>query len=305
MFSRLVVAAAASATMVTGAVAWDGARANHLRPENSSDLSLTLTVIQGRGVIDFGGPPEESALDIAVLTPSYHHTFDLLGNAGTVLIGIPVGGVSFETSGGTIDADARTAQGDMFVGGAIGLVGMPSLSPAEYFQHRPGLQASVEARLFLPTGDYDPDRAVSLGQNRWSLQASLPITYVLGDTMLDPELMTLELRPVIQVFGDNEDAVGPFEVLSQAPLFGLETHLTRNFGNSLWASLDGYYETGGAISHDGLDGDDGLESLSLGATLGIVLSPSFAMRLSYRELVHSSVPQSSGRAFELVSAFLF
>ena len=45
--------------------------------------------------------------------------------------------------------------------------------------------------------------------------------------------------------------------------------------------------------------------LAAGATLGIVLSPSFAMRLSYRELVHSSVPQSSGRAFELVSAFLF
>ena len=85
----------------------------------------------------------------------------------------------------------------------------------EYFQYKPGLQASVESKLFLPTGDYDPDRIVSLGQNRWTLEAGLPITYVLGDTMLDPSLTTFEVRPVVLVFGDNDDVFGPCSDLEQ------------------------------------------------------------------------------------------
>ncbi len=306
MFSRLVIAAAASASMVTGAMAWDGARANHLRPENFTDISLTATFIHLQGTVDLGLGPETSTLGIGVLAPSYHRTFDAFGNVGAVLIGIPVGTVSFETSAGTVDIDTPIAQGDMYIGGSFGLLGMPSLSPQEYFMHKPdGPQVSAEAKLFLPTGDYDSDRMVSLGQNRWSLQASLPITYVLGDTMLDPNLMTFEVRPVVQIFGDNDDAVGPAEVMSQDPIFGIEGHITRNFGNSIWAGLDGYYEIGGETSYDGFAQGDALESLSVGATLGIVFSPSLAMRLSYRELVYSNVPDSSGRTFELTSAFLF
>ena len=182
--------------MVGSALAWDGARAYHLRPEGSSDISLTRNVHPWRRHDDLGGPVEATTLDIGVLTPSYHDIFDVFGNVGAVLIGMPVGNVSFETSGGTFDVDTGIAQGDMFVGGVLGLVGMPALSPKEYFQYKPGLQASVESKLFLPTGDYDPDRIVNLGQNRWTLEASLPITYVLGDTMLDPDLTTFEIRPV-------------------------------------------------------------------------------------------------------------
>lgn len=305
MFSRLIIAAAVSASTVSGAMAWDGARAYHLRPENFTDISLTATYLNAVGTVDLGAGPETSTVDIAVLAPSYHRTFDLLGNVGSVLIGIPVGAVSFETSVTDLDIDSPLAQGDLYVGGSVGLVGMPSLSPQEYFMHKPGLQVSAEAKLFLPTGDYDPDRIVSLGQNRWSLQASLPITYVLGDTMLDPNLMTFEIRPVVQIFGDNEDAVGPAAVMSQDPIFGAEAHITRNFGNSIWAALDGYYETGGEISFDGMAQGDALDNFSLGATVGVVFSPNLAMRLSYRELVHSSAPDASGRAFELTTAFLF
>jgi hypothetical protein len=308
MLARITLAAVASVSMATGALAWDGARASHLRPAGASDISLALTLLHAEGTIDLGpGGIEATELDVSVLTPTYRHIFDVLGNVGTVLIGLPVGNVSFESASGIIDIDTGIAQGDLLVGGALGLVGMPALAPMEYAQHKPGFQASVATKLFVPTGDYDPNRMVNLGQNRWSLQASLPISYVLGDTMIDPELMTFEIRPVVQIFGDNED---PFvlmgaDVTSQDPIFGVEGHITRNFGNSVWAALDGYYETGGETSRDGVAQGDGLETLALGATLGLVFSPSLAMRISYRELVYSNVPDGSGRSLEVTSAFLF
>jgi hypothetical protein len=286
--------------MVTGALSWDGARSSHLRPAGASDVSLTTTLLHLQGTVVL----PDAELDVSVVTPTYHHVFDAMGNVGTVLIGLPVGNVSFESSMAMIDVDTGIAQGDMVVGAGLGLVGMPALSPMEYAQHKPGFQAMVEAKLFLPTGDYDPNRMVNLGQNRWSFQASLPISFALGDSMIDPELTTFEIRPVVHIFGDNEDPFGG-DVSSQDPIFGVEGHITRNFGNSLWAAVDGYYEIGGEISVDGVTTVDELETLALGATLGLVFSPSFAMRMSYRELVYSSVPDASGRTLEITSAFLF
>jgi hypothetical protein len=303
VISRVVLATAASLSMISGALSWDGARAYHLRPEGSSDISLTMTMLHGEGTVELLG--EASELDVNVVSPAYRHTFDLMGNAGVFLIGMPVGGLNFTTTSGVIDADTGLSHGDLFIGGVWGLVGSPSLSLMEYVQHKPGFQASVAARLFLPTGDYDASRSASLGLNRWSLQASLPISYVLGDTMIDPELTTFEIRPLVHIFGDNEDPFGGADVVSQAPIFGVEGHITRNFGNSLWAGIDGYYEIGGETTADGVAQGDELETLAFGATLGLVLSPELAMRLSYRQLVYSNVTDASGHTVEVSAAYLF
>ena len=305
MLARVILALAAALSTSTAALAWDGARAYHLRPTGTSDLSLTTTLLHAKGTVDLGGGPEASELNVGVVSPAYRHSFDLFGNAGTFLIGMPIGDVSFSSTSGFIDADTGVTYGDMFVGGVWGLVGMPSLEVMDYVQHRPGFQASVAGRLFLPTGEYDSSRSANLGQNRWSLEASVPMTYVLADTMLDPELTTVEIRPVLVIFGDNEDPFGGASVSSKAPVFGVEGHITHTFSSSLWAAVDGYYEVGGENTMDGVAQGDEVENLTLGATLGLVLSPSLAMRITYRELVYSSATDASGRSLEVATAFLF
>jgi hypothetical protein len=302
VLARIAMAALASVSMVSGALAWDGARAYHLRPGGASDISLALNMIHVENNIALLG---DTTLDVGVLTPTYRKTFDLSGNVGLVLIGLPVGGMSFDSLAPTVDTGI--AQGDLVLGAALGLAGMPALAPMDYAMHKPGFQAMVEGKLFLPTGDYDANRMVNLGQNRWTFQASLPISYALGDNMIDPELTTFELRPVVQIFGDNED---PFvgtgaNVMSQAPIFGVEGHITRNFGNSIWAAVDGYYETGGELSFNGVPQGDGLETLALGATLGLVLSPNVATRMTYRHTVYSSDSDLSGHGLEITAAYLF
>jgi hypothetical protein len=304
VLARVVLALAAALSTSTAALAFDGARAYHLRPAGSSDISLTTTLLHAQGTVDLGGGPEASELDVGVVSPAYRHTFDLFGNVGTFLIGMPVGAVSYSTTSGVIDADTDLTYGDLFVGGVWGVVGMPALGVMDYVQHQPGFQASVAGRLFLPTGEYDSTRSANLGLNRWTLEAGLPMTYVLADTMLDPELTTFEVRPFLVLFGDNED---PFmaDTSSKAPIFGVEGHITRNFGSSVWAALDAYYEVGGENTVNGIAQGDELETVAIGATLGLVLSPSLAMRISYRELVHSNVPDASGHNLEIATAFLF
>jgi hypothetical protein len=295
---RLLLAAVASLLMITGAFAQDGARANHLIPEGTDIISLTGTFVH----TEFAG----TLADAAVLTPSYRQSINVGGNAGALLIGIPVGGVS-GTIPGVLDETTDLAFGDLFVGGELGLIGSPSLSPMDYAQFKPGFRLSAAAKLFLPTGDYDSSRVFNLGLNRWSLQLALPLSYVLADSMIDPNLTTFELRPVLQIFGDNND---PYQFLnidkiSQAPIWGAEAHITRNFGSTIWASLDAGYEAGGETSYDGVARGDWQEALSLGATLGLVLSPQIALRMRYNEVVYSNLPDTGGRSFEITSAYSF
>ncbi len=296
---RIAVAAVASLLMITGAHSQDGARAYHLLPEDTDVISLTGTIVH----TEVGG----SVIDAYTVTPSYRRSVDVFGNAGTILIGIPVGSLaaSLNTPVGTINLNTDPAFGDLFVGGSLGLVGSPSLSPMEYAQYQPGFRASGAARLFAPTGDYDPNRLLNLGGNRWQLQLSLPISFVLADTMIDPELTTFEIVPTVQIFGDNPEAFGPANVASQAPIFGLEGHITRNLSQTVWASVDGFYQFGGETSADGVANGDARQSLTLGATLGLTLSPSVALRFSYDEVVYSNVPDSAGRSFRITSAFIF
>lgn len=296
---KILVATAASLMLITGALSQDGARAYHLVPAGTDIASLTATFVHA----ELNG----SVFDVGVVTPTYRGSFDLLGNSGAFLIGMPIGSLSasIDTGQGILDVETDPAQGDLFVGGVWGFLGSPSLSPMDYAQYKPGLRASVAAKLFLPTGDYDSSRLLNLGGNRWSLQASLPFSYVLGDTMIDPDLTTFEIMPVVQIFGDNNDPFVPATVTSQDPVWGVEGHITRTFTPTVWAALDGYYEFGGETSADGVPRGDAQEVLSLGATLGLVLSPAVALRLSYDEVVYASDPDTAGRHLEITSAYSF
>lgn len=296
MLLRITATLLAFAAMATAALAQDGPRAYHLVPEDTHIISFTTTFVHAENV--------NGVFDGGVLTPSYRQTFDLFGNVGAILIGIPVGGVSASLGGGVVEIDTDIAQGDLFLGGLVGLVGSPSLSPMEYAQYHPGLRVAVGGKLYLPTGDYDPDRMINLGGNRWSLHAVLPISYVLGDTMLDPDLTTFEIVPSVHIFGDNDDPYGA-DVMSQDPVFGLQGHITHNFNPMIWASLDGMYEFGGETTVNGVAQDDAEEQFTLGATLGVTLSSSFAMRFSYEEVIYSSEPDTTSRGFQATGSFLF
>ncbi len=293
---KLMLAAIASLLMVAGAQAQDGARAFFPLPAGTNDIDLTATFSQFE--------TSTSVIDSAVFTPSYRHTFDLGGDAATFLIGLPVGTVS-GTLFGVLDVNAPVAQGDLFVGGTVGLLNAPALTPMAYAQNPVGLSVSLSSKLFLPTGAYDSNNYVSLGQNRWSLQASLPITYTLGTSLIDPNLTTFEVVPSVQIFGDNPDSPIVHTVTSQAPLFGLEGHVSHTFNPAIWAALDAFAQVGGQTSTNGVANPDDQQSLALGATVGVVLSPAISLRLSYQEQVYSKTAGNDSRRFMATSAFLF
>ena len=285
--------------MIAGAQAQDGARAYFAVPAGSNNISGTATYVH----TEVSG----SMFDAAVFSPSFQHQFDLGGDSASFLIGVPFGGVSgtIPTLGGPLKLSNNPALGDAFVGATVGLVNAPSLSPMQYAQYQPGFTASVAGRVFLPTGDYDSSRILNLGANRWSFEAMLPMSFIMGSSVLDPNLTTFDIVPNVQFFGDNSKP-SLANLKSQAPLFGLEGHVTHNFNPAIWGSLDASAKIGGETTNAaGVAQGDGQRTLALGATLGATLSQSFALRFSYQEQVYSNVPKAVNRTLMGTAAFLF
>jgi len=87
-------------------------------------------------------------------------------------------------------------------------------------------------------------------------------------------------------FTDNNNyLVNGAQTLSQKPILRLEEHLSRNLTDSLWLSLDGYYNVGGETSVDGIEQDNMANTLRVGAGMGLRLWRGADLGLNYERVV--------------------
>ncbi|MEB2519643.1 transporter [Pseudomonas sp. YuFO20] len=77
--------------------------------------------------------------------------------------------------------------------------------------------------LYVPTGSYDKDRAINLGENRWKL--ALQAGYITGLT----EKLTLDLVGDVTFFGHNNDFGSAGDTQKQDPLYQGQAFLRYNF----------------------------------------------------------------------------
>ena len=282
----------------------EGARAYELAPAGSQ--ALNLYGMFGRGSASFypgaavsGG----AAITINGGILEYAHAFALAGSAGTWLVTLPFGEASRSVSTATAArTDSQSGIGDLQLTAAFGLVGSPALNEEDYETYRPRVAVSLLTRLYVPTGAYDRNSPVNLGQNRWAAQLGLPMAYYLGSSLLDPALTSFELIPSVIVYGDN-DSPPSGNVSSQAPLVQLEGHVTRNLNQSVWVALDVLLIEGGETTTDGVSDHNRQRSLALGATGSVVLSDAWSATLSYTEEVSRNHSGVGGHIIRLIASY--
>lgn len=110
----------------------------------------------------------------------------------------------------------ETGVGDLVLASTLWLVNNPETST--YFGITPFLQ--------LPTGDYDKNRVLNLGENRWRLTLQGGYITRLADKLL------LDVIGDVTVYGKN-DAFGPGAAkMTQKAQYQLQTHLRYNLSPS-------------------------------------------------------------------------
>nr|MCU0772329.1 transporter [Verrucomicrobiota bacterium] len=98
---------------------------------------------------------------------------------------------------------------------------------------------------------------------------------------------TFEVFPSVWFFSDNNDYVG--QTLSTDPKLQLEAHLTRDFTEHFWGSLDTTWMVGGKSTVGGVPGD-ALNTLGVGFTLGYQINDNISLTAGYMATVNDSEP---------------
>ena len=218
----------------------------------------------------------------------YARTFTLFDRSAMAAIILPMGRISGEASvASQTFSQPANGFGDLTFELDINVLGPPAQKNlVDALRYEPGFSLDVLVDLVVPVGEYDASQPLNLGQNRWYGRIGAPIVWQLGP-WVQGRRTTLEFLPAVWLFGDNDDYVG--QTLETDPMYQIDAHLTRDFTERLWGSLDGVWYTGGRASVDGVEGEK-LDNLAFGLTLGYQIDDNLGLTVGYKSTVGDSAP---------------
>ena len=161
----------------------------------------------------------------------------------------------------------------------INLVGTSKLvSTVDLMNYEPTWTVDAAVMLGVPIGEYDEDKLVNMGLNRWYGRLALPIKYHFG--VFSPGYMSsFEITPSVWIFTENDDFLG--QDLENDPLWQIEAHLTQDFTPTFFGSLDLLYRSGFQSEIDGTDVGDDVDIGDFGFTLNFQSTDNLTIRTSY------------------------
>jgi hypothetical protein len=147
----------------------------------------------------------------------------------------------------------------------------------DMLRYTPGFSVDIIGSLAIPIGEYDNESPLNIGQNRWYGRIGAPIVWQLG-SWVPGKKTTLEALPAIWMFGDNKDFLG--KKMETKPMYQVEGHLTRDFMERFWGSLDFIWYSGGQATIDGVEGEK-MNNSGIGGTLGYHVNDNMQLTIAY------------------------
>ncbi|MDO6562059.1 transporter [Amphritea sp. 1_MG-2023] len=215
-------------------------------------VNLSVTYLQSVSGDDFnvGGDTVSNDADLrvnAVIQRFIHYT-ELFGMPADPQIIIPV--VDQDVG---IQGEQSSGIGDIFVGSTFWPIA--DNENKEWF--------GITPFVYLPTGEYESDKAVNVGANRWSFVLQAGYTKGLTDDGL-----YMDLIGEVEIYGDNNDLAAG-DTLSRDNMYRMSAMLSQDVtqGGYVWGRYS--KQIGGEIEVDGVaqvasDVDTG--TLTLGYT---------------------------------------
>lgn len=265
-------------------------RANWPTPNGTNVLVMTYQKTTGDIVTDPSLPLTGVDSDIDYLQLSYQRTFNWAGRTATMQLSVPYS--QGETQGlleGELRRRETSGLGDTRLRLAYNIKGAPSMDVAGFQALRNTPRTIVGASVLIqaPSGDYDADKVINIGTNRWSVKPAIGVIWPLYPTWL------LEFELGAWFFGDNDDFLG--ETRKQDPVLSVEAHLVKRIRHGFWASLDANFYAGGRTSI----GDGPPAKAQRNSRFGATLVYPFKGRHAIRTSVSTGVVTETGGDFEM------
>jgi hypothetical protein len=266
----------------------DGPRMYWNAPVGTNILQAYFWTASGNSVTPENSqtsPYMDTDINIGIL--GYNRIIDVAGHSA-IATAVITGG---KVSGSLLNTNLRASSGlgDSYLQGVINLFGSPALSAEAFGTYKQDTVLSLLVGVTTPTGDYEGNRALNLGMNRWNLRVGVPFVQTLGD-WIPGEITTLEILPSVWFYGDNDDSILG-STLSQDPMYTLEAHITRDITPEIFVSLDYFIQRVGDSTLAGQAYGIAHTSDSLGATIGYMVNAQTQLQLRYASTLNPDADQ--------------
>lgn len=154
---------------------------------------------------------------------------------------------------------------------SVNFIGAPALPLSGFKDYKQNLVVGASLQVYLPLGQYDPDKLVNIGTNRFSFKPELGVSKTLGH-------LQIEVTAGVTFYTVNYEFYQG-KTRSQNPLGSIQGHLNYNFKKGIWAALDGTYYWGGRTTLEGVEGNDLQKNTRLGFTLALPVNVHNSLKL--------------------------
>ncbi len=240
-------------------------------PVGINFLLLGYGYTEGDVGFDASSPIKDAKVHVHAGLLAYARSLDVWGLSGKFLAVLPVA----ETSG---SAKLKGQEHDRQVFGladpllriSVNFFGAPALTMEDFPRYQQDIIIGASLQVTAPLGQYDSEKLLNVGTNRWSIKPELGVSKAWGPVIL-------ELIPAITFFTNNDDFFGG-KTLEQDPIYSVQGHLIYEFFPALWASFNATYYVGGRTTIDGEKGEQP-ENVRVGMTAALSMSRHQSIKL--------------------------
>jgi hypothetical protein len=162
-------------------------------------------------------------------------------------------------------ADPRLRMSVIFIGG-------PALPLSGFKDYKQNFVMGASLQVNLPLGQYDPDKLVNLGTNRFTFKSEIGISKTVKQ-------LILELALAGQFYTDNNNYYNG-QTMSQDPIGSVQGHVNYNFRGGIWAALDGTFYWGGRTTINGVEANNLQENSRFGLTMAVPFGIHHSIKLN-------------------------
>jgi hypothetical protein len=246
-------------------------------PVGTRVLTVGYSHTSGDAIPDRSLPITGVDSSIDSLHFGYRHTLNLWNRTANITIEVPyTDGTTVGSRAGDLNFEREySGVGDMTATLSVNILGAPAMNRQEFGELRdnPRPILGVSFKVVAPTGNYDSNRLINVGANRWAMKAE--VGYIKS---LRPKWL-LELSFGGWFFADNDEFLGVNK--KQNPVMTLQGHLIHRFKPGLWVSLDANYYRGGRSTIGGQQLEDLQRDSKIGATLVFPFASRHAVKFGY------------------------
>jgi hypothetical protein len=202
----------------------------------------------------------------------YLRTFKLLGKLAKVDAVVPYAIGDWEGTYESIDTStSRNGFGDVRIRLSVNLLGSPALKLSDFKNYRQKTILGFNIQVIAPTGQYNSDKLLNLGSNRWTFRPQLGVSLRHNNWIFEGYVGGW-------FFTKNKDYWGG-NTLTQKPIGISKVHVIYAFPKGVWLAADIGYGIGGRTFVNDVEKDTHISGIRFGLTAMMKIVPRHFIKL--------------------------